>query len=109
MQKDKLGYLATLGLGFFFQEKLSVELKKIALFAVSLDESLNKDFNQIMGENLDNSEDKKPIDAEEDASALQTEIDLEKKRLRQMYGSYEDYDEGTADYYDTTESYPGKW
>nr|CAD7261523.1 unnamed protein product [Timema shepardi] len=155
---------------------------------VSLDESLNKDFNQMMGKNLDNSEDKKPIDvgtcslhtvhgayktahnkcewqtkkatletvnkleaekikliqqAEEEASALQTEINVEKKRLRQispmaslvltdssqltafksyqtklriptlnqmicknMYGSYEDYDEGTADYYDTTESYP---
>nr|CAD7201820.1 unnamed protein product [Timema douglasi] len=36
------------------------------------------------------------------ASSKRREANEEERK----YGSYEDYDEGTADYYDTTESYP---
>lgn len=42
MQKDKLSYVITYGLGPYFQSKLVDEVKNANFFAISLDESLNK-------------------------------------------------------------------
>lgn len=41
LQKDKIGYLCTFGLGPYFQGELTKELKRTNLFSVSFDESLN--------------------------------------------------------------------
>lgn len=42
MQKDKLSYVMTYGLGPYFQKQLSSDINKCGATCISFDESLNK-------------------------------------------------------------------